>query len=109
VTTAIRLARALGLAAACALLLPAAALAAPPTHAPAVSFPVDLPAGDYCEHAVVLTNPSFRSKDTQYAPLPDGTIRIRDRGMASSLATDVTTGATSSSSIHVSCSMTTRR
>ena len=37
-----------------------AALAAPPTHAPAVSIEVLVPGGDYCEHDVVLTNPTFR-------------------------------------------------
>ena len=70
-----------------------AALAAPPTHAPAVSIEVLVPGGDYCEHDVVLTNPTFRSHDTDFAALPDGTVRFRERGMASSRATDVATDA----------------
>ena len=93
VTTASRLVRALGIAVFGALLLPAAALAAPPEHSPA--FPPDLvlPGGDICEHDVLLATPSGHLRDSAYAPLPDGTTRFTERGMAATTATDLTTGA----------------
>ena len=91
---AIRVARGLVLAAAAALMVPAGVLAVPPDHIPAAPVDLELPAGDYCEHAVVLSNPTHKLHDTAYAPLPDGTFRYRSRGMATSRATDVVTGAT---------------
>lgn len=91
---AIRVARGLALAAAAALMVPAGVLAVPPEHSPTVPVDVELPAGDVCEHAVVLSNPTYRLHDTAYAPLPDGSTRFFSRGMASSRATDVQTGAT---------------
>jgi hypothetical protein len=92
-TTAIRLARVLSTAGLLALLLPGAAVAAPPEHAPAETVPFTLPGGDFCAHDVTLSNPAFKAKDTFYGPLPDGTARIRSRGMTASQATDETTGA----------------
>ena len=92
-TIASRLVRVIGLAAAVALLLPAAALAAPPQHAPAEPPDLVLPGGDFCEHDVVLSTPTHRLHDTAFAPLPDGTARFVERGMAATRATDVTTGA----------------
>ena len=92
-TTASRLVRVIGLAAAVALLLPAAALAAPPQHAPAELADLVLPGGEFCEHDVVLSTPTHRLHDTAFAPLPDGTERVIERGMAATRATDATTGA----------------
>ena len=70
------------------------ALAAPPEHAPAEPPDLVLPGGDFCEHDVVLSTPTHRLHDTAYAPLPDGTTRFAERGMAATRATDATTGAT---------------
>ena len=92
-TTASRLVRVIGLAAAVALLLPAAALAAPPEHAPTAPQDLVLPAGEFCEHAVLLSTPSHNLHDTIYAPRSDGSVRVRSRGMADSRATDLLTGA----------------
>ena len=70
-----------------------AALAAPPQHAPADLADLVLPGGDFCEHDVVLSTPTHSLHDTAFAPLPDGTERVIERGMAATRATDATTGA----------------
>ena len=70
-----------------------AALAAPPQHAPAELADLVLPGGDFCEHDVVLSTPTHSLHDTAFAPLPDGTERVIERGMAATRATDATTGA----------------
>ncbi len=92
-TIASRLARAIGLAAAGALLLPASALASPPTHSDAVLFDIELAPGEVCDDGVVLSNPTYRQKDTAFAPRPDGSQRFSERGFAASRATNMSTGA----------------
>jgi hypothetical protein len=70
-----------------------AALAAPPQHAPAEPPDLVLPGGDFCEHDIVLSSVSNGLRDTAFAPLPDGTERVIERGVAATSATDATTGA----------------
>ena len=91
-TTATRVARVLSIAALLVALVPGAAVAAPPEHESPEVVELTLPGGDFCAHDVVLSNPSYRLRDTFYGPLPDGTLRIRERGMAASQATDAITG-----------------
>jgi hypothetical protein len=87
------LARAAVIASLALLVAAPAALAAPPQHAPAEPPDLVLPGGDFCEHDIVLSTASHGLRDTAFAPLPDGTERVIERGVASTSATDATTGA----------------
>jgi hypothetical protein len=93
-TTIPRAARALVIGVIAAIAVPATVLAAPPEHAPGDPPPLLLAAGDACDFAVELSNPAYHARDTSFAPLPDGTTRFSERGMAASRATNIGTGAT---------------
>jgi hypothetical protein len=89
-----RAARAIGIAVVAAIALPAAVLAAPPVHSPTIPADIVFAPGEICADGIVLSNPDLKALDTTFAPHPDGSYRIKERGRTPSLATDTTTGNT---------------
>jgi hypothetical protein len=71
-----------------------AAVARPPTHAP-TPLPPDLEfaPGEVCEDGILVHTWWMRVRSTEWAPLPDGTVRLADRGAARSTITNTGTGA----------------
>ena len=84
-----------GLALVAALASAPAGLAAPPSHAP-TPLPPDLEfaPGEACEHGILVHTWWMRTRSSEFAALPDGTVRLADRGAARSTVTDLQTGAT---------------
>jgi hypothetical protein len=87
-----RLARALGVAALAAMMLPAAVLAAPPQHSPTDVPPTVLDAGAPCRDAMRFENLELNGKDTAFAPAPSGSQRFLSRGSGVSRVTDLDNG-----------------
>lgn len=65
--------------------------AAPPTHEPFGFEPLSFAAGEICDFALEIENERQIGKQTT-AELADGTIRIIQRGMATSTVTNADTG-----------------
>ncbi len=89
-----RMARALSAAAIAAMLVPAGALAAPPTHSVSPNLPIEFPAGTVCADTIRFENLSLNAKDTAFAAGPSGSQRILTRGSGVSRVTNLDTGAT---------------
>ncbi len=89
-----RAVRAIGIAIISAVVLPAAALAAPPTHSVSPNLPIDFAAGTVCADTIRFENLSLNAKDTAFAPTPSGSERIVTRGSGVSRATNLDSGAT---------------
>ena len=89
-----RMARALSAAAIAAVLVPAGALAAPPTHSVSPNLPIEFPAGTVCADTIRFENLSLNAKDTAFAPGPSGSQRILTRGSGVSRVTNLDSGAT---------------
>ena len=72
-----------------------AAVAAQPTHT-ATPLPPDLEfaPGEPCEHGILVRTWWMRTRSSEFPALPDGTVRMADRGAARSTLTDLETGAT---------------
>jgi hypothetical protein len=77
-----------------ALVTAPAGLAAPPSHA-ATPLPPDLEfaPGEACAHGILVRTWWMRIRSSEFPALPDGTVRLKDRGAARSTVTDLETGA----------------
>lgn len=72
----------------------APALAAPPVHEPLALDALEFAAGDMCSFAIRVETTGGNVRQTTFAPAPDGTVRILQRGYATSLVTNLDSGET---------------
>lgn len=74
------------------LAIPATTLATAPSTSPTVTSPISFAAGTLCHDEILFENLALNSRDSLFAPGPDGAQRLLQRGFGASRVTDEDSG-----------------